>query len=386
MLSQTAAFFAAIRGSHEIAVKAFLITPGATSWSDGTLLNVVDGTVTLDCTAAIRGTLTLTIQHAWDSGTSTSSIAPYGSEIAVYRGVRFGNGSTEYALLGVYRIVTVEQQDVLGGELIITGTDRMGALDESKLEGPVTYDPSGPINTYGGVAADLVTGGYVPWSGGATITWDDSTLRDTTIAVQVAATGDDRLGTLTTMLAGINKIAFFDNTGTLQIQTAPNPLTAAPVSFNIDLGDGGVLISGDRTITRIGATNVVVVTNEQAGSTGVPVIGIAQDTTLGSPTNVNTFGKIPVAYQLPTATTTALATAAAQSLLNGVLGVPYTLTFASIPNPALQPYDVINVFLPADTSVTTQAPKVEKHIIDSIAIPLSYANTLAINTRKQTLI
>lgn len=385
MLSQTAAFFAALRGSHEIAVKAFLITPGATSWSDGNLLDVVDGTVTLDCTATIRGTLSMTIQHAWDSGTSTSSIAPYGSEIAVYRGVRFGNGSTEYSGLGVYRIVTVEQQDVLGGELIITGTDRMGALDEAKLEAPVTYDPTGGW-TYGTVVNDLVTSGYVPWAGSASITWDDTTLRDTTIAVQIAATGDDRLGTLTTMLAGINKIAFFDNTGTLQIQTAPNPLTASPVAFNIDLGDGGVLISGDRTITRAGATNVVVVTNEQAGSTSVPVIGIAQDTTLGSPTNVATFGKIPVSYQLPTATTTALATAAAQSLLNGLLGVPYTLTFASIPNPALQPYDVINVYLPADTSVSTQAPRVEKHIIDSIAIPLSYANTLAINTRKQSLL
>lgn len=387
MISVTPAFTAALRGSHEIVVAATLVNPAytgpaaPTDFSASSLFEVVTGSVTLDTTATIRGTADLTIVAPWPTGTGQTSIAPYTSQVVIWRGVRYGNDTTEYVQLGMFRIVAVEQANLLGGQLRLTLRDRMSAQDEAKLEVPVIY-ATGAGWTWGTVLADLMAGGSPE---PVTITWDDTVLRDTAITAQVGASGNDRVGTAATMLAGLpagGKIFFFDHQGALQVMTAPNPLTASPV-FTVDAGSNGVLLGGNRVLSRDGVINAVVVTSDAPGTSGVPFFGVAEDNT-GGPTDVSVFGRCPVFRQYPVLNSNASAVAAAQTVLNQNIGVPYTITLTGIPNPALEPNDVITVVLP-DPQISGSSPATEQHIIDSITIPLDFSGVMSINTRKQNL-
>lgn len=383
MITTTAAFVEALRGSHEVVVFATVVTPGSIVAATVTAvpagaLAVVSGTVTLDATANIRGTVTLVVNAPFPTSTGTTALAPYGTEIAVYRGVRYGNGKVEAVSLGVYVIQSVEQQAPFTGQLTITGSDRMSYVDQAKLEGPVNYPVGGVITTYGAVLADLLVAAY-PSVYTVTVNWDDAT-NAVTFTVPIVGTGTDRLATITTMLTGLAKIAYFDGTGTLQVKS---PVTVSAAAFPIDQGANGVFVGGSRTLTRTGAINTVVVTSEQAGSTSVPVIGVAQDTT--SAMSVARAGIIAAQYTSPTVVDGPGAAMAAQTILAQLIGVPYVVQLTAIPAPFLEPYDVLTVVYPPDRAVFGSGPVTESHIIDSIAFPLSYAGTVSVNTRQSNV-
>lgn len=399
MQTTSAAFLEAIRGSHEMVAAAYIVTPGSAGDLRGvgatlptvggsilSALAVVSGDVTLDCTATIRGTAQVVVEAGWPSNTSTSSIAPYGTEVVIFRGVRYGNETVEVVQLGIFRITSVEQNVPFAGQLTVQLQDRMGAIDESKFVAPVSY-PLGAGWTWGSVLADLIDGASIV---DPTITWDDTTLRDTAITAAVVATGNDRVSTIDTMLIGLpngGKIAYFDALGHLLVKTQPSIATNAPV-YTIDQGPNGVFVGGSRTLTRSGAINTVVVTNEQAGMTTTPFTGIASDTNPLSPTYVVTFGTVPAAsaYLVPTVQSNADAASSAATILAAVIGVPYTVQLTAVPCPALEPFDVVTVQFPIDrTFSSTAVPTAELHIIDSVKIPLDVATALSINTRLQVV-
>lgn len=373
MLPVSAEFLAAVRSSHTVVPRARVITPAATGVDPaGTDLLIVDGTVTLDATADVRGTLDLGVIAPWPTAMTTADLVPYGTEVAVSRGVVFGNGDVERAPLGIYRITMVEQSDAPAGALRITGSDRMQGVIEARLLAPVQYAATTPVGT---VVANLVGEVYPS----VVIQWDDATNLQQLGRAAVAE--EDRYGFLNELVTSLGKVWFFDYRGILVIRTPP-AATTAPV-WTVDAGADGVLVSASRALNRENVFNAVVAVGE-ALDDAAPPYGVAYDMNPASVTYwLGPFGKVPrPPYSSPLITTNAQAAAAASKILAESLGLPYSVDFTAVANPALEPLDVVEVVYPP---VLGRSPAVrrERHVIDRVTVGLSAA-TLTAGTRLTT--
>lgn len=369
MLPVSSAFLGTVRGSHRIVVRARVITPGATGADPpGRDLAITDGTVTLDASADVRGTLDLTVAEAWPASVGTDELAPYGTEIAVSRGIVLGNGVIERAPLGIYRVTAVEQEDAPAGPLRVTGSDRMSGLIEAELVAPVQYLKT---QTYADVVADLVQAVYP----GQPIEWDDTsgsgTLGRTTIVEQ------DRFGFLRDMVTSLGKIFYFDYRGVLVIVDAPEATASV---FDVDAGGGGVLVSASRSLTRQDVYNAVVATGE-AMDDFAPATAVVVDADPTSATYWDgPFGKVPLFHSDPLIVTTAQATKAATQLLSANRGLPYSVDFSAVPNPALEPWDPVLVRYPPQAAASPHVA-VETHVLEQVTVPLTPDAALTAKTR-----
>lgn len=387
MFNVSPAFLAAVRDSHSVVSSVQIIQPGQTGTVfEGRTLAVVDGSVTLDATADVRGSLDLTVTEKWPSGTGTFDIAPYGTEVFVTRGIVFGNGSVQRVPLGIYRIITVEQENAPKGTLRITGQDRMQGIIEAKVETAVS---PASTDTFGTIVNALVKGGVIqgatvngPYPA-AVIQWlnADGTTDATTPATATGRAGlvveQDRYSFLDDLITGLGKIWYFDYRGVLIIK--PLPTNTDPV-FDVSAGDGGVLVSAHRILTRDGIFNAVVVTGESYENLPPPAY-TAYDLDPTSPTYYNgNFGKVPYFFTSSTIKTPADSINKANTLLAQFKGLPYDVDFTMIPNPALEPYDPVRIIYPIDI---TQNPhvKMESHLLSQVVIGLGSTSGMACGTK-----
>src|SRR5690606_3912663 len=157
------------------------------------------------------------------------------------------------------------------------------------------------------------------------------------------------------------------------IRTPPDP--EQPV-WDVTHGRDGVLVSMARELSRDGVYNAVGARGEGA-DTEVPIQAVVVDSDPRSPTYWHgPFGKVPRFYSSPLITDVAQAASAAASLLRKSLGLPYGVSFGTIVNPALEPFDPIRVTYPG---------RVERHIVETLTIPLTAGAAMTGTTREQTL-
>ena len=113
------------------------------AWRDGVGQVIPDlayssGEVTLDGTSGgVRGTLSLTA--ARDQGDILWDIlAPIGTEIVPYRGIRFIDGSTEWIPLGVFGVDSQRQTYGVDGTIDLTCPDRWARVQRARFLSPAT--------------------------------------------------------------------------------------------------------------------------------------------------------------------------------------------------------------------------------------------------------
>ncbi|MFI6759358.1 DUF5047 domain-containing protein [Micromonospora sp. NPDC050417] len=343
--------------------EARIVAPGQTGTNPaGMTIPILGGDVEINGSADIRSTLDLTTIGAHWPTRADDPLTPYGNELWARRGIRYGNGTTEWVSLGYHRIDTPEQPDAPRGSIQIAASDRMAGLIDGRLLAPRQFSATA---TFGDVVDELVTEVYPE----AVIEWDDDT-EDTPVGRALIAE-EDRHGFLKELVTSAAKSWWWDHRGVLVIRTAPDP--TQPV-WTVDAGAGGVLVSLARRLTRKGVYNAVVATGEAADSLPPPR-GIAVDDNPESPTYWSgPFGQVPRFYTSPFLTTNTQATSAARQLLRQYLGLPYAVDFTAIPNPALEPYDPISVRYPG---------RVETHVVDRLTVPLTAEDPLAASTREQ---
>jgi len=216
-----------------------------------------------------------------------------------------------------------------------------------------------------------------PW---ATIEWDDAG----DMAAQIGANNvveEDRFAFLNDLVTAAGKIWYWDYRGILVIKDPPDP--AVPV-WDVDFGEFGVLLSLARHLTREGVYNAVVAVGESAEAQP-QVRAVVVDNTPSSPTYwYGTFGKVPRFFSSPLITTTVQAAKAATSLLKKTIGLPYSVDFTSIPNPALEVYDAIRIVYPAQSR--TRGRKEEIHVLDTMSIPLTADGEMPGTGRQQLVV
>jgi hypothetical protein len=382
----SAAFLRTLRGSHTMLARARVVATGQTGVTPvGTEIPIEAGNVQLDANAQVRSTLDLTTDGtaAWPTTAAAPLLALSGKEIFVERGISYGTGYSEWVSLGYHRIDAVGQDDAPDGPIRITGSDRMATIVEAKLIQPRQFAAGALL---GVIVAALVQEVYP----GATIEWDDATDVKPLPAAQIVE--QDRYEFLNDLITSEGKIWYWDHRGILVIKDPPDPAVSV---YDVNSGAGGVLVNLSRELSRDGVANAVVATGEAAGDT-VPVWAIAWDSNPASPTFFGTgisggavvgagpFGPVPMFYSSPLLTTAAQALKAAQSLLSQRLGLPYSVDFTAIPNPALEPLDPVQVIYPARSR--SYAAVTETHVIEQLTVPLVASDAMTARTREQTLV
>lgn len=372
------AFLAAVRSSHAIVSSAVVLTPpGQTGTSPiGSSLDIVSGSVTLDATADVRGTADLTVSEAWATQNTTNDLVPYGTEIAINRGIVFGNGVVQRVPLGIYQLTDVEQSDAPKGSIRLTLSDRMSAVIRSRLPMPIYFAVGTSYNTIFNRLVNDATDGALP---GSTIAWDDTSgtgSGKTLLAGLVCE--QDRFGFLNNLITGLGKIWYWDYRGILVIKSLPSAVT--PI-WNADAGVNGVLVSAARGLTRQNVYNAIVVTGEGLNASIVPPVQTAYDL---DPTSVTMwggpFGKVPDFYSDPSVTDNTSALASANLQLAKAKGLPYNVDFTQIPNPALEPYDPVAIVYPLDLAASPHV-KTELHVLQQLVIGLGSSDGMHCTTK-----
>jgi hypothetical protein len=354
------ALLRAVRSSHGMAVRAAVRTAWASGVSPGgEEIAVIDGDVTLNATAQVTGTLSLTTDGTgWSPQPGKHPLQPYGTELYVERGVLV-SGSVEWCSLGYYKITEVDQATAPNGNLSVQASDRMQGIIDAQVVTPVQF-------TAGQTVADVFTqlvGGVYPE---AEIEYDWDAASDTLGAAQV--TQQDRYGFLNDLLLSRGKIMWWDYRGVLVVKAQP-PGSGDPVS-DVTGGEGGVIVSGQRTLTRDAVYNAVVVTADGADTTQAPLAVVIDDNPQSPTYWYGPFGQVPQFYSSSAIVTGSQALAAGTAMLAKSLQLPFQVSFTCIPNPALEPYDLVRVNYGPQSSD-------ELHIIDTLTIPLTSSAALS---------
>jgi len=332
-------------------------------WRDGLGQVIPDlaysgGEVVLDGTNnGVRGTLQLTAARD-QSDVLWDLLAPTGTEVVPYRGVRFIDGLIEWVPLGVFGIDSQSQSYDVDGTIALTCPDRWARVQRARFLAPTTTNGNAVTEAIRLIRAAVPTA----YTNTAT----------SAAATRLQVWVGERADAATELMKSAGAEAFFTRDGSLLARDLPR-LTATS-AWTVDAGPTGVMVSANRARDRARTFNVVVATPEATDGSPPWAPQIAYDTDPASPTFVGgPFGQVPYPYSSPLLTTAAQALAAARAILGRVTGLNAQLSLESAVNPALDPGDVIGVVFPGG--------RTEMHLVDTVTIPLDTGTSQKITTR-----
>lgn len=181
----------------------------------------------------------------------------------------------------------------------------------------------------------------------------------------------------------------FDREGRCYIVDLPTIGRSA--DWLVDASPSGVLIGGDRQVSRRSTANVVKVSPDTSDADGPrfqPVVVWDTDpdsSTYAGPDPENypeyagPFGVAVFPYSSPLITEPGQATQAAQTILAKTVGTAASLSLTAVRNPALEAFDVIDVLPPRRQPLG--ALRTERHIVDSVTHPLDPGGVQTIEGR-----
>jgi uncharacterized membrane protein YgcG len=135
---------------------------------------------------------------------------------------------------------------------------------------------------------------------------------------------------------------FFDALGVCTLRDVPDPGTGQSVWTFSDSANP-TIASATRSLTDQTVFNYIVAYGESVDN-AVPVSAVAFDDNPNSPTYyLGAYGKVPTSFTSPEITTVEQAQAAADALLNLSIGNAENVEISVVPNPAIEPGDVVTV-------------------------------------------
>lgn len=326
-------------------------------------LNVVSGTVTLDRTASQYGRFDGRLAEPTRIATSINILSPYGYELAVSRGIRYVDGVVELMPLGVFPI-QVSNIDGVTLSTDITARDRSQLVKDARLEDD--YQIVAGVN-YATAIHDFIDAG-VPG-----LVYSFEAVSYNTPLLTFAAQSD-RWDQAQEMAKSCGCELFFNGIGTLVLRHEPT-FTALPV-WTIAEGAGGVMIGASLLLDRGPSYNRVIATGTNASLGYIPR-GVWTDTLAASPSNyIGGFGRKPRFYASEFITNDTQALDAATSIGLAQQGVARSLDLQAVPNPALEPGDIVTVRRSA-MGVN------EAHLLDSVTIGLAVDQSMTAAARAQ---
>lgn len=355
----TSNFLAAIRSSHTVTIRV-------EAWrgtSRVAVLDVLGGDVSNGAgfTSPPRRTLNLEVAPSkglWDT------LAPAGTTLRAFRGVRYIDGTVERVALGVFDIDEQSMSYGPSGTLSITAPDVWVRVQRARFEKPRLLWRSGALETAVEWAREAIALGV-----GATY--------ESTARTKPTVFTRDREQAIGELATAAGAWVYTDPQGRVTARPVPY-LSGTPV-WTVDASSSGVLLDATRTRSRQRTYNVVVVPSPALDGAVLPALVVVEDTDSASPTWVGgPFGRVPFFRPIGILESRTEMVAAANALLRRVKGLAAELDITAAVNPALEPGDVIQVVLPARAG---NPRKVERHLVDAVNVPLTAGGTQSIRTR-----
>jgi hypothetical protein len=318
------------------------------------------GSVTVDRGQAIRRTCTvISSDVSLIPRTALDELSVYGARLRIAAGVDYGDGTTELVPLGTFRLDDVDGDPVYG-PVTLAGKSLECIITDHRFTAP--YRAAGTI-------VSSITALITRSIPGAEIvsTIDDAAIGPRTWDVE----GDPWAAVQEIAAAGAAEVSC-NGDGVFVIATLPDVATTQPV-WTVAAGEGGVYIKGTRGMTSAGVFNGVLARGDNAESGTTPVQYLAVDDDPGSPTYWDgPYGKRPTFYSSSTLTTVLACTNAARLKLVTARAPNAKGSFSAMPNPALEPGDVLRVEHPDRSK--------ELHQVHSFTVPLLPGGDFPIDT------
>lgn len=349
-------FLRRITESHDIAVEVDLFTTSGQVIP----LDVTGGSVTIDRGQDIRRTCSVSSADvSLIPRTPSDQLATYGARLRIAVGVEYGDGSRETVPQGVFRLDSIDGDPVMGPVTL------QGKAIECIIQDDLFTVPYRAVGT----VVTAVTGLIQRSLPAAEIV---SRITDVGIGATTWDVQGDPWAAVQEVAATAGAVVYTDGDGVFVIAALPDLLTAVPV-WEVSAGEGGVLVSANRGMSADGVYNGVYASGEDAGSDAPPVSALVVDTDTGSPTYWGgPFGRRPQFYSSSTLTSIGACTAAATLKLAAAKAPNATGDLSSLPNPALEPGDVLRV---------TYADGIrELHQVANLTVPLDTGGDFPIGT------
>lgn len=346
MYPVTDRFLPRLAESHTPVTRVQLFT------TDGRVLDLdhTGGSVPVDRGQVIRRTCTVTTHDtSLIPLTPVDQLATYGARLRISRGVDYGDGTQEMVPLGMFRLDSVDG-DLSDGPVTLSGKDISVIVSDDKFTAP--YRATGTV--VGAITA-LVTRSIPD----AIVV---SAIVDIPIGARTWDTDGDPWDACREIAAAAGAEVYVNADGVFTIAVLPDILSADPV-WAVQAAEGGVYVSATRGMSADGVFNGVLARGETSDTATAPVEALATDDDPGSPTYWGgPFGHRPTTYSSSTLTTVNACTAAANLRLRAAKAPNAKGDLSSLPNPALEPGDVIRVGHPDGVK--------ELHQIASFTVPL----------------
>jgi hypothetical protein len=364
-------FATALAGPHEMTSRTEL-------WrGDDTLLGelaISDGTVTLDAAAAVLGGCTLTAHASQVRGLvgaagqiDVRDLNLYGLIVRPYRGIRHPGGQTEDVPLGRYFLTALTWT---GGDTAveITAAGYQQWVADARFR---VYDAGGRL--YRDILTDMISGGMpVPFPPVYNADELNALPAKTCRAGTVYADADKtRLDVIADAATALGVHVYPDRLGVWRFTPVTDDGTAPPGDpvWSVLAGPGGVQVAVTGGTKRDGVFNVVIATGEEGTDGQAPPSAEARVTDPGSPLRADgPFGRRVRFYASPLLTDTAMCEKAAATILSRYATANTSIDCQAVPNPALDPGDLIKVTRP-DTGTSLYRPA-------AVEIPLGTEGTI----------
>lgn len=343
---------------------------------------VVGGTIQVDRTAAQRRRCSFTavaVRDPFDNrfgdlvpATSDDFLAPFGSTVMIERSVR--GHESEWIPLGTFRIISASVEDSAEGlSIACEAADLSTPISRYKLV--YAYAPAAGTNYV--TAIQTLLNSRAP--AGVSWTYNVVDTTYTTPTGMVFDVGDDPWDAASKMAAAIGYEVFFDREGVINIvpvfdltsieEAVPVweyvegvncTMTGLKNDLNSDPGYNGVVVSSDTSDTA-------------------PIRAAAWDTNPASATYyLGPYGTVPYFEQVEGITSTTQAQDAARGIYSKIAGVTAQLNITAVPNPLLDPDDVIRV-------QRTRSKIDDVYLIDALDIPLGAGDSQSITCRGKVI-
>lgn len=359
MQAVSADFLAAIRSSHQVDIRV-------EAWRGDTrvggTLAVLGGQVSNAAGATSPPRRTLSLELAPEKGL-WDALAPVGTTLKVWRGVRYVDGTVERVPLGVFDVDEQSMSYAPDGTLSITAPDVWVRVQRARFEKPRTTGTNGIAEAVE-LAREAIGLGV-----GDVVT-------DTT-AISKAVWERDREEAIRELSWSYGVWIHTDTAGRVVARDVPY-LSGTPV-WTVDASASGVLLDANRDRSRQRTYNVIVVNFTRMNSSAKVAPLIIADDDPTSPTYAGgPFGRVPFFMTRSLILSRAFGNRPAYAMLRRLKGLAADMELTSVVNPALEPGDVIQVVLPARAG---DARRVERHLIDSVTVPLTADGTQQLVTR-----
>ncbi len=362
MQPRSAVFDATVAGPHRLVVRADILRQGKVVTQG---LPVTAGSVTANRTQLSRRTCTVTVadQAYAPTGAAGDLLAPYGNEIRLWRGAVTVNGP-ELICVGTFGIRSVTFDDGAFKGIGVTGIDRCKRLEETRFPFPRTSPAA--ASAVGQIKALLRE----------VVSWADVRVDQDVIDVTLPQVTwpQNRAQAVIDLASSLGCEVFADPYGDFVLQPQPSPND--PPVYTVTGGPGGVLIGARHDLTRDQVFNGIVARGSTTAAGGASIVSdLITDDDPTSPTWWGgPFGQVVGFYDSALFVDKEQANNAARAMLVNNTGAARSINYSTAVNPALEPGDVVQVIHP-DTGVA------ERHLQDSITIPLDAAGVMTAQTR-----